>query len=200
LPYIKKKNKTAKGQGLTFMELLIVSALVGVVALAIYGLLSTGLRIWETIQKPLPGEDINIFLDRFQSDLKNCFLFEGIDFSGAQESLAFATFVPSRRLKKETVGQALYYYDANNKALMRELGDFSDVYSGDEGSLKQDLKKVESVKFRYYTFDELTKRYIWLEEWLTPEVLPQAVRLELEIGGIDGGVFTKTVSLLVADF
>ncbi|MFH0827386.1 MAG: type II secretion system protein GspJ [Candidatus Omnitrophota bacterium] len=198
--YIKKKNKTAKGQGLTFMELIIVSALVGLVALAIYGLLSTGLRIWERIQKPLPSEDINIFLDKFQSDLRNCFHFKGIDFSGAQESLVFATLVQSRRLKTETVGQALYSYDANNKALTRELGDFSDVYSGDEGSLKQALEKVESLRFQYYTFDELTKKYVWLEEWLTPQVLPLAVRMELVIGGVDGGVFTKTVSLSVANF
>ena len=200
MPYIKKENKTAKGQGLTFMELLIVSALVGVVALAIYGLLSTGLRIWETVQRPLPGEDINIFLDRFRLDLKNCFLFEGIDFSGTQESLAFVTLVQSNRLNSETVGQAIYSYDANKKALNRELGDFSNVYSGAAGSLKQSLEKVESVRFQYYTFDEPTKKFVWSQEWLTPEVLPRAVRLELKIGGVGGGVFTKTVSLSVADF
>jgi len=182
------------------MELLIVSALVGVVALAIYGLLSTGLRIWETVQRPLPGEDINIFLDRFRLDLKNCFLFEGIDFSGTQESLAFVTLVQSNRLNSETVGQAIYSYDANKKALNRELGDFSNVYSGAAGSLKQFLEKVESVRFQYYTFDEPTKKFVWSQEWLTPEVLPQAVRLELKIGGVGGGVFTKTVSLSVADF
>lgn len=200
MPYIKRKNKKAKGEGLTFLELLIVSVLVGVVVLAIYGLLSTGLRIWVRIQKPLSAEDINIFLDKFQSDLRNSFLFMGIDFSGAKASLAFATLVRSPRLKAETVGRALYFYDANNKALIRELGDFSDVYSEHEGSLKQTLSKVESLKFWYYTFDEPTKKYVWLEEWLTPEVLPLAVRMELKIKDVDSLVFTKTVCLSGANF
>jgi hypothetical protein len=197
LPCMKKKNKEAN-TGFTFMELIIVSVLGCVIGLAIYAQFNNGLKIWQRVRFPLANEDINIFLDKFGLDLTNCFRFQGIGFSGGQKSLAFASLVASPRLKVKTVGRVLYSFDAGNKVLARELSDFSDIYSGHEGFLRQSISRVKSLSFKYYAFDDGEKKYVWLEEWLMPETLPLAVRMELKLDDANETELSKTVSIPVA--
>jgi hypothetical protein len=64
-----------------------------VVAFAIYASFNNGIKIWERVNKEIPGEDLNIFFDKFSVDLKNSFKFSGIKFSGKKNEVAFASIV-----------------------------------------------------------------------------------------------------------
>jgi prepilin-type N-terminal cleavage/methylation domain-containing protein len=207
--YLDKSNKERCsgftphqiGAGFTFIEMIIVSAVVCVVALAIYATVNNGLRIWQRVNQQLPYEDVNIFLEKFSLDLKNCFKFSSIDFLGTERSLSFATLVSSPKLKARTVGKVIYFYDANNETLTRELNDFSDVYSGGVDSLKQAINNIKSSKFQYYYYDRQAKKYAWLDEWVSTKTQPLAVRIELELDDVSQGIkFYRTVGIPVADF
>lgn len=189
---MKRETKSAV-RGFTFIEMIVVSAVVGFLALTIYSALGNGIRVWQRLQQPLALEDAEIFTDKFASELKNCFEFKGISFSGTRNSLAFATLVVSPRLNAKTVGRAVYGYDSGRKTFSREIFDFSDIFSGQEGFSRQVLVNVKSCEFKYYTFSPADKKYLWSDEWAASESLPLAVKMELEIGDGTQGKVIKYV-------
>ncbi len=171
-----------RNSGFTLIELLITSVVISVIALAAYSGLSAGIRIWQRINQKSEYEDLAFFLDRFGGDLRSCFKFSGIDFSGAKDRVSFACLLNSPRLRKTTVGELNYIYEAGEGKLLRREMDYSHIYSQDEGLIKEALTGVKSLEFRFYVYDEDQKKYFWLEEFDRDD-LPLAVRVELELNG-----------------
>lgn len=182
--------------GFTLVEMLIVTVILSVVAMTTFAILSNGLRIWQTVNKPLPEEDLNIFFDKFSHDLSNTFKFTGIVFSGTIEKAEFPSLVNSLRLQEKTVGKLIYEYEPQHRILNRYQLDFSDAYSGENKvDSQQSLSHVETLKFKYYLYDEQKKEYLWQDEW-SEEGLPLAVRVELEFdNGAEINKFIKTVDI-----
>ncbi|MFC1666925.1 prepilin-type N-terminal cleavage/methylation domain-containing protein [Candidatus Omnitrophota bacterium] len=190
-----KKNKR---HAFTLIELLVASAILCVISLAIYATFNNGIKIWQKINRDMPEENVDIFFERFSSDLRNAFRFKGIGFSGGEYRLGFPTLINSPRLEKTSVGQAIYFYDPLEETVTREERGFSQVYSGETGVIKQALESVESLRFQYYFYDSEEREYTWQDGWLK-EGMPLAVRIELEFdNGIETIRFTKTVTIPVA--
>ena len=166
--------------GFTFMEMIIVSAMVGVVSLAIYATLNNGLKIWQRVNEQLPTEELNIFFDRFNSDLRNCFSFSTSPFVGDKETFECASLLYSPRLGVRTVGKVQYLYESHDGLLKRSQSDFSGVYNKEEPAHSHVISRVKMLKFHYLAFDETLKRYDWLDTWDKKE-LPLAVKMELEV-------------------
>ena len=194
MPATRSKNNN----GFTLIELLFVIALLGVIALAIYSTLASGVMIWQAVNVEVPEEEVLIFFDKFTRDIKNCTEFTNIQFLGDDDNLRFATLVTSNRLQKRTVGEVIYFYDSNSEKVNREQRDFAHVYSDKSGLVSQSLAEVGSFKFKYYSYDELTLRYVWDDTW-EGDGLPIAVRMELEIThGDKTSTYSKTVSIPVS--
>lgn len=190
---MKRRNK-----GFTLIEMLIVMTMLSVISLAIYATFNNGMRIWQKVNQPLAEEDLDIFLDKFAADLRNAFKFTGIKFLGAKDRLEFSTLVNSPGLQKRTVGEVIYFYNAQTAILSREQKDFAQLFAEEEGTINQALRNLRGLKFQYYIYDKDKKEYLWLEEWLK-EDLPLAVRIELEFNdGAQTSKFTKTVSIPVS--
>jgi prepilin-type N-terminal cleavage/methylation domain-containing protein len=184
-------------EGFTLLELLIVSAALAVISLAIYATFNSGIKIWQKINITVPEEDLNIFFIKFTSDLKNSFTFNDINFLGREDSIEFPTLVHSPRLGKKTVGQMIYSYDYNKGILQREQRDFSQIYNDEAGVVTLSLDNITRLKFHYYAYDEDTKEYFWQEEWFS-EGAPVAVMMELKLDyGTQTKVFKKTVTIPV---
>ncbi len=164
----------------TLIELLIVSVMIPIIAFAIFSSFNNGIKIWQRINKEVPGEDLNIFFDKFSMDLRNSFEFSGIKFSGKNNEVGFASIVNSQRMDKITIGEVIYSYDDKNFLLAREQKDFSHIYGNKTGAARQLLKGVKSARFNYYFYDAQNKEYFWQDEWLK-EGLPLSVRIELEV-------------------
>ncbi len=189
------KNNYRRVAAFTLIEMLIVTAIISVVALAIYATLNNGIKIWQKVNRQLPEEDLNIFFDKFSLDLRNSFKFSGINFSGTIDTLEFPTLVNSLRLQKRTVGKLIYAYEPASRILNRQQMDFSAVYSDEDIPVQQSLKNVKSLRFQYYFYDKERKEYLWQDEWLK-EGLPLAVKMELEFDdGRETKKFTKTVGI-----
>ena len=183
-------------RGFTLIEMLIVTAILSVVALAIYATLNNGIKIWQKVNRQLTEEDLNIFFDKFTLDLRNTFKFTGINFSGTIDKLEFPTLVNSLRLQKRTVGRLIYAYEPETRILNRDQADFAGVYSGESNAIQQSLRNVRALKFQYYLYDEQEKEYLWQDEYGHKEGLPLAVRVELEFDdGAEIKKFTKTVGI-----
>ncbi len=183
------------GGGFTFVELLVVCLILGIISLAIYSTFASGIRIWRQVSISSRDEDVDIFLDRFGNDIRNMFAFEGLDFVGARDRVVFPTLIKSARFGT-TVGQVIYKYDVSNDSFIRTQRDFTDVYRDDVGSRTHSLENVESLLFRYYFYDAQVKKYIWLGEWKDEGSLPLAVGVEIVLDdGEHTETYTKTASV-----
>lgn len=190
-----KKSKNSIKSSLTLIELLIVSMIVVVIALAINYSLGSGVGVWRKISQELTEENLNIFFDKFSVDLHNSLEYADIEFIGEEQELKFATLVTSLRFSDKLPGEITYVYNTQSNILNRELKDYSAVYNKEEGQVVPVLKNVETLEFSYYFFDSQRKEYRWQEEW-KKEGLPLAVRLDLEIkDGEKFKKFTRTVTI-----
>jgi len=195
---ISQNSNKQNRAGVTFIELLMVSAVLFVLAFALYATFNNGVKAWQTINQELPEQNINIFFDKFTSDLKNCFNFSSIGFLGSENKIEFAGVVPSSSLNITTVGKIGYVYDSNSGSLIREQSDYSQIYNAEKGSMRKMLGRVKSLRFSFYFYDKEKKDYFWRQDWQGPE-MPLAARVEIEVGD-DKQIseFTRTVTIPVS--
>lgn len=185
LKAVYKYYNLAKKAGLTFVEMLIVVAMIAMISLAIYSVFNSGAKIWQKINKNILKEDLNIFLDKFSSDLRNCFKFKGIEFYGTEDELHFASIVDSDNIADNTPGEIVYSYNAWSKSILRQQRDFSQLYLDSSGRVQHILDGVVSVRFLYYFYEQKKNKFLWVDEWIDKDTLPVAVRVELELEDAD---------------
>lgn len=169
-----------------------------VIAMAINSTLNSGVRVWRKINHDLPQEDVNIFFDKFTTDLHNMLPSADSQFIGKKQELELDSLVASKRFSGKPPGKIAYVYNEQTNILSRKAKDYSAVYNDEDGMVIPVLKNIQSLIFTYYFFDAQNKDFRWLEEWKR-EGLPRAVRVELEIkDGEKFKKFTRTVTIPVA--
>jgi prepilin-type N-terminal cleavage/methylation domain-containing protein len=188
-PLMRKNKKNA----FTLIELLVTTVMLSVVCLAIYSTFASGARIWQRINRLSLNEDLNMFFDRFTTDVKNSVVFTGQRFQGAVDRVELPTLVSSAALEARTVGRAVYSY--SGQALARSQSDYSQLYQNVPVHPRHVLNNVRSCKFSFYQYDQDKKEYSWVEEWEKDE-LPLAVRMSLTVGtDTQAADFVKTVNV-----
>lgn len=184
--------------GFSLVELLVVTVLLGVLSLTLFSVFTSGIRIWQRVNRNLAEEDLCIFLDKFSLDLRNSFKFASIPFKGNEYSLEFATLVDSGAMRARTVGKTVYLYEPVGEQLMRQEKDYAQAYSDAQSASGELLKNVKSLRFQYYRYIKDKDEFIWQAEW-PEEELPLAVRMELEFdNGRAIAKFSRTVSIPVS--
>ncbi len=167
-------------KGFSLVELLVVTAMLGVVSLAIYSTFNNGLKIWNKINQPLAEEELGMFFERLSQDLGNCFRSVTIPFSGSINNLTIPTLVDNRQLNFRSLGQVTYLCNPQSGLLWRQQKNFSQIYSKTEDEAAVLLKNVKFFKFEYYYWDAIRKQYLWKEEWSGAGV-PLSVRVSLSL-------------------
>jgi type II secretory pathway pseudopilin PulG len=181
-----------KQTGFTFVEILLVTAMLSLIGLAIYSTLFNGITFWVRINQEQPAEDVVLFFEKISRDLKNTFKFTGIDFKGSGAQVSFPSIVKyqEKKVTLEGIGKTEYIFDGIKKTLNIRQSNYSEVYSGKSGYERELLRGIKSLKFRYcYTLDQ--KQFIWADSWQDKEEtslgvvevkkIPLAVRIEVEV-------------------
>jgi len=166
--------------GFTLVEMLVVTAIVAVVAMALFANISNGVKLWKKVNQELVHQDLNIFLDKFSTDIKNSLRFKGLGFSGDKSHFRIPTIVNSSRLGVRSIGVAAYIYSESGHVLVRQQEDIPRVYSGEEAPAADAITNIRSLEFQYYYFDKVKKQYVWKEE-ASGEDLPLAIQMEFEL-------------------
>jgi len=180
-------------RGLTFVELMVVTVMLAVIALGLFGMLSQGIKVWRAVTQKATEQDAALFFDRFTGDVRNSQRFFGLPMEGSSDRLELVTLVQGRTLGVRSVGKAVYAYDAASGTLGRTALDFSQASTRKEELPSPLLPGVSSFDFRYYFFDVGKSEYVWKEE-LPAGAIPLAVRLEAEFA--DGRKAVKSASIL----
>lgn len=157
------KNK----QGFTFIELLITLALVTLIALAIFSLFDSGIRVLERVAPSLREEDIAIFLEKFSRDLQNSFIYKSIPFLGETGALIFPTLIRTvpEMGGEQGIGRVSYFYDEASQSIERRQENASEIFEEKPPPPIPLLTSIFSLRFQYYEWDPLERAYLWKEAW-----------------------------------
>ena len=189
--------------GFTLIEVSFTALLTALVALAVYGMISRAVDLWDVIRRSQPEEDVAILFDKMGDELKSAFRFRGIPFEANETSFSFPTMIGVRRGNETApaIGVVRYFFDPSKSAIgrsQRTYGEFSKKTSVRQAPA---LRGVADFVVSCYFFDEIKKEYAWSGEWPPREMpfikegdFPLAVRVSLEINaGNATRAYEKTV-------
>lgn len=197
---IKIIKKTKKG--FTLIELLLAASILSIIALAILSTFGAGMRAFERVQS-FGGfrADVLLFLEGFERDARNAFVFSPIKFQGDSQGMSFAAV--GTKLDEDgnaftVLEERSYDFDSSQKALVEQEEDFAAAVSSvPEGSVRtQQVAPIKAASFQYYFYRKEIqdgKEKIesgWQETWTDEETIPRGIRIQLTFD--EGG---KEVSL-----
>jgi hypothetical protein len=181
---------------------MLASVLVAIIAVAIYGMLSNGIKVWERVSGKSSAIDVNIFVDRIGMDLKNCLYFNNIEFSGTSTSLEFPAVIAQTARENQNpspISRINYSYDSDSQTVQR--GSVDCLLSAQQPDSRVMVEGVQDLDFAYYFFDKEKNLFFWVPQWPPEGVIqtgayPLAVRISLEIpAGDTVERLVKTISL-----
>ncbi len=194
-------------RGFTLIELVLVTAILAVIGMAVYGTFSNGLNIWVKVTEESVNEDIYLFFEKISVDLRNSFKLTGLRFKGGKTKVSFPSKIKYKGEDglENTIGEITYYIDRKKKTLMRREANYSEVYRKKPGFVRILSENISSLQFKYYVYEEKYKKYAWVTDWqlsdeffgeVVEETLPLVVKIEIGIPGEKGEQkFVKTVQL-----
>jgi len=197
-----------QNKGFTLIELFISTAIMFLVAIAIYSAFANGVKVWRraNISRQLE-RDVNIMLTKLTRDLRNTFEFSGIPFEGTKSAISFPAIINSDSLSEEPqyeVGRIIYFFDEGKTALSKESKSYPLVYGNEDVEDKYTtslISDMSDLTFSYCYRDNVTGEYKWKDLWEKEEQdsIPQAVSIDFVLKKDEGEnvSFSKTIFISI---
>lgn len=198
-------------KGFTFVELLLVTAMLAVIGLAIYSTFSSGINFWLRISQEKNDEDVIVFFEKISYDLRSSFRYTGIDFKGSSDKISFPIIAEfeTKSGKREGVGKVDYIFDRIGESIKVKQSNYSEVYLGRPHYERELVGNIRSLNFKYYYYDAEEEKYFWTSSWqmgdgvafgiVTEKKIPLAVRVEVVLKDENKSrIFQRTVFIPAA--
>lgn len=179
-----------KKYGFTFIEIIIGIAILMVIMLAVYNVLSIGLKVWHRGQAERSMEDVRLAFLKIEKDLKSTFFFSRIPFKGGKKKLTFPLSL--RKGDAQKLYSISYKIEKDNVSGMSDIVRIEESFSDDAGKDPEEVnsKKIagslESAGFEYaYRAEENDKVYEWASFWDGEKQakIPSGVRVSVKLKG-----------------
>jgi prepilin-type N-terminal cleavage/methylation domain-containing protein len=185
-------------RGLTLIEILITSAILSLVGVAIYSTFANGLAIWKRANIiNQGGNNLRLSLEKINSEIRNTYNFSQIPFEGGREFISFPALIQDEKDLHYRPGQISYIFDPGEGALFKEKRSYSQIYQDKPGKKKIAIEGLKDIVFSFCYFDSVSETYRWKDDWEAEEQdsLPKAVRIEfiLENGSGQKSEFIRTI-------
>ena len=161
----KKKNKS-----FTLIELIISSAIIAVVGVAVYSVFSGGLRVWQRAEGFRNYQrSPRLVLERAARELRNSLFFSQINFEGDKNSISFAGLIEDSSLEKVIyqVGRVTYYLDSEG-VFCRKQKNYAQAFTIQNEDYLEDRELiwgVDELNFSYLGFNQDLGEYVWFDSW-----------------------------------
>lgn len=198
-------------KGFTFVELLLVTAMLSVIGLAIYSTFSSGINFWLRLSQEKNDEDVIIFFEKISSDLRNSFRYRDIDFKGSGDEVSFPVIAEfeTKHGKRKGVGRVDYVFDRRGESIKVKQSNYSEVYLGRPHYERELVNNIRSLNFKYYYYNPEEEKYFWTGSWqsrddasfgvVAEKKIPLAVRIEVEVKDENRSrIFQRTVFMPAA--
>ena len=189
------KRILSNSAGLTFVEMLISSALVGIIAVSVYGMLASGIKVWQAVNQDLGQIDSNIAFDKLDTDLHNIVSFKNIVFQGTDNEFSFACVSKVQTSTNgfdKGVGRVRYFFDADRQGLFRQYVSYDSLFSLEQPESRMLIGNIRDVLISYCFYDEQKKTFLWTntwppdqKDWLQSRVLPVSLRIAMMFSADD---------------
>ncbi len=139
----------------TLIELLIAITIFSVVAVSVYSVFSTGVKLWyKTSPLVQANQSARYFFNTISSDLKNTvpYLKKGVNFEGEGQRISFMTVVNCSGEDKSSgaeVARVTYYLDRSKKAVIRSVATKEEGLSDDLAVSSAILDGIDSKDFAF---------------------------------------------------
>jgi prepilin-type N-terminal cleavage/methylation domain-containing protein len=146
------KKLSKRTQGMTLIEILIVSAILSLLAYVISASLINGMKIWERSKRAMLEEDVIIFFEKIEHDLRNAYPYSKLSFLGTEKSFAFGIVFPEQAMESEsaqTVGKVEYYFDITDKILYRRIAKYGQALKEEYAAGLAVMKGIDDLQFKY---------------------------------------------------
>jgi hypothetical protein len=148
------------------MEILLVSSLVAMVSLALFGTLNNALKIWQRARKTVLEQDIVVFFDKISGDLHNAVAISTLPFEGSVDRMQLPTMVfmemdssGSRASEGwgDQPGRVQYRFDSLKGVVVYSRANYSQASAGVFGLEEVLLTGIDRISFEYlYASTEMT--------------------------------------------
>ena len=185
--------------GFTLLELLVVTAILGLVATAIGACIAGGIRVWDHARSFNTAENEAVLgLSLMERDLMNTFSLREIRFSGKETEMSFPGLVVSEDENNGLdIGTVQYVFDASAGVLYRKIRAPGSSREGDQGDAEKVMSGLEELKIRYYSLrDEGDGKRRWQEYSDGTTNFPRRVDVELRLVA-DGRTIETTRSIIL---
>ncbi len=143
----------------TLIEILIVTALLAAVSIAIANAFSNGLKLWARADRLTQQTQAGIFIDKFSEDLRQTHPMSTLRFKGRSTEIQFPTQVltladpHSTRHNEEmvnTIGAVRYRFDPATKSIYRSQANYSQALKSKFSDEQVVVDGIEEVSLTYY--------------------------------------------------
>ncbi len=184
-------------KGFTLIELAIAASILSMVALAILSVFGAGLRTFDRVAV-FGGSQSGflLFLQNFETDIRNAFELPGVPFTGNTQKMSFAGITSELNEDNEVsvaLVKKLYYFDnARNTLFNKEEGYPQAVFPFDVPS--EQVGSLMDVRFQYYAYTKTIEegkeniQYGWQDAWSEEGSLPRGVKIVLTFNNGDQDV------------
>ena len=183
---MRSSLRSIRVQGFTLIELLMVTSLIVLLSIAVYGNFQSGISVMQRVAVNSPEEDVQIFLEKFSRDVSNSFPYKGILFEGGEEKVRFPTAILTvpELGGDRGIGRVTYSYDASSRSILKLSENVSEVYQDKENKGALVLRNVYSVQFQYLEYSPGQQKFEWIESWSEADdksAYLLAVKLKMEL-------------------
>jgi hypothetical protein len=133
----------------TLMEILLVTSLIAITGVAVFGAFQNGLRLWAKGMKLSHEGDVAIWLDKAGEDFRSAFSFSNIAFKGTGLKVSFPCFVTTQDVSGQ-IGAVEYRFEPAEKKVYRRQAAYGQAIKGQWGPDQEMATGVEEFELRYY--------------------------------------------------
>ncbi len=190
--------------GFTLLELLLVTAILGVLGAAVGACIVGGVRVWDAARSfGEPETDALIGLSLLQTDLVNSFGFDPVPFQGGATHVRFPALVssgagdgaPSVAGGAYGIGTIAYAFDAAQGRLVRQTVPFAE--GGGASAVSETVATgLRSCTFHFRDHADGADDATWVDAWNSFTNRPALVEIVLEFNEPEARV-ERTVYLPV---
>ena len=190
MPACGARGRARPASAYTLVEILAVLAIFVMAAVAVTSAAAGALRVYARAREYSGAQtDLLLAIERFERDLRNAFVFEGIGFDGDRNSFSFPGIIrPRQREGQEPMpavpGRVAYSLDPDGHRLVLYRTPYWDLPDAagrpDAADALPLAEQVAGVVFSYYYYDPEVERNVWLDQWRRAQGVPLAVRIQLK--------------------
>jgi prepilin-type N-terminal cleavage/methylation domain-containing protein len=167
--------------GFTMIEMILVTALISMVGLAVYGSFNSGLKIWQRANQRMPEIEASVFFDKISNDLRNWLVFSAAKPQGTKAALSFPLAQEKALVKGGSdldFGVVRYYLNSEDGRVYRVYQDWRQAAEGKTAQPSEVAGGITALSFKYYYFDTAARRGAWEDE--LSKSIPLAVRIDID--------------------